>query len=90
MSNYYNSQADRLEPIPEAPYYVTARDNFMSGWGHARKFKNYVVIPCQSSEDVDKALDWLKGRDEMRYVDVKYSKPRNRADVLYSLCKPVY
>ena len=40
-----------LDELPLAPFYVTALDTFMSGWGGTSSKENYVVLPCASEEE---------------------------------------
>lgn len=81
MSRIVDSRRD----IPDAPYYVLANDNFMSGWGPAKGKINTVILPCESYEEVRWVEDYASSRSEMSYVRIAGEKPRLRAGRLYSL-----
>ena len=57
---------------------VTAKDKFMSGWGHAEGGSSYcawAVDPNQASHA--KLLHWVESRREMQYVNVRYDSGKN-------------
>jgi len=56
-------------------YYVTATDNFMSGWGKADEKINKWVIVCETREEAEKIQKKVKTRKEMTYVNIRASKP---------------
>lgn len=51
------------------PFYVTATDSFMSGWGCAKGLINKVVIGCNTYSEVIEVKNALHSRDEMKYVN---------------------
>lgn len=54
------------------PYYVTATDTFMSGWGCAEGKINKVVIGCDTWDEVIAVKRALRERSEMKYIrDIK-------------------
>ena len=61
---------------------VTATDRFMSGWGKAKNGLSKCAWACKY-EHLDKVEAWVKGRSEMKYVNVVHGKwyPRNAAHV---------
>lgn len=66
----------RTEEEKETHYWlVTAIDRFMSGWGHAEGGTSRCAWACKP-EDLDRVLDWVEDRDEMRYVNVYNEKER--------------
>ena len=74
--------------LPHAPYYVTATDTFMSGWGPATRRHNVVVIPCESAEEAALVMANANGRGDMVDVGVEPNPPAllgAGAAVLYSL-----
>lgn len=56
-------------------YYVTATDKFMSGWGLAKGRTNKVVVICENWQEAREVRDALDTRSEMKYVNVRSSKP---------------
>lgn len=62
------------------PFYVTATDSFMSGWGCAEGLINKVVIGCNNWSEVSIVKRALHERNEMKYVNVttnpRYSPSR--------------
>lgn len=64
-----------LDELPLAPFYVTALDTFMSGWGPARDRKNVLVIPCESEEEAAVVAANARGRSEMEQVCIHTDKP---------------
>lgn len=76
------------DELPLAPFYVTALDTFMSGWGPARDKKNRVVIPCASEEEAAVVAANARGRSEMLEVCIHTDKPSLKGaggPVLFSL-----
>ena len=56
-------------------YYVTATDKFMSGWGLAENKTNKVIVVCNSIEEAEEVEVALHRRSEMKYINVRSSKP---------------
>ena len=57
--------------------YVTMTDKFMSGWGMAEGKINKLVIECENSVQAEKIADYAKNeRNEMKYINITYNKPR--------------
>jgi len=48
---------------------VSAIDGFMSGWGHAKNGVSVAVWACKPLDGA-KVEQWVKSRDEMRWVNV--------------------
>ncbi len=75
----------RASEIPEADYYVTATDTFMSGWGGAEGKRNIVVGLARSFKEAEVIADNLRARSEMRRVSISRSRPRANRGVVYSV-----
>ena len=62
---------------------IVAKDKCMSGWGGAAGGASRVAWAVESYASVDKVLDWVKSRKEMKYVNVvnlnDYRAPRGTA-----------
>lgn len=62
---------------------VVAKDKFMSGWGGATGGASRCAWACAPDADLDKLERWVRGRSEMRYVNVvdlsTYRPPRDTA-----------
>ena len=65
--------------IPEAPYYVTCTDKFMSGWGRAEGRINRLILPCKSYEEACIVEDNINGRTDQKDVHVYTTKPQLKA-----------
>jgi hypothetical protein len=63
------------EQILSHPFLVIATDTFMSGWGLAEGGVSYMAWACRE-EDVQRAIEKLKARKEMRRVRVVYGSYR--------------
>lgn len=61
---------------------ITATDKFMSGWGKASGGLSKCAWACKP-ENVDKVLQWVKNRSDMKYVNVTNNNwyPRNAEHV---------
>lgn len=82
MSTQIKSAAD----IPAAPYYVKARDSFMSGWGGAKGKADYIILPCASEAEAYRVLEFVSKRREMKRAAVLTRKPALRkAGARYNL-----
>lgn len=84
MSSIITDRSD----IPDAPLYVLANDNFMSGWGPAEGKTNTVILPCADADEAGRVTAIVADRPEMRRVRTASTKPRLRDGVLYSLLTP--
>jgi hypothetical protein len=71
MAERANAQSD----IPQAPFYVTAVDSFMSGWGEAQGRVNLVCLPCENEAEVKAVLAYVRTRPEMERVKVSHTAP---------------
>jgi len=74
--------------LPHAPYYVTATDDFMSGWGPVAGRTNVVVIPCASAEEAKVVMANAAGRGDMSHIAGHANPPPMPSigdKVLYSL-----
>ena len=69
---------DRSE-IPEAPYYVTCVDFFLSDRGKATNKVNRRILPCRSFEEAEVVCDNAIGRGDMKSVHIHSRKPRLRS-----------
>src|SRR5689334_13408205 len=62
---------------------VVASDKFMSGWGGTRGGTSRCAWACDSLEQAERTEQWVRGRDEMRYVRIvdlrTYRAPRGTA-----------
>lgn len=85
MADPDNSLGFSMGTIPDAPYYVSATDSFMSGWGPTANMRNVVIAPCASYDEAEVVAQNLRDRDEMKRVSISRSKPRPAAKTLYSL-----
>ena len=56
-------------------YWVTMTDKFMSGWGEARGKINKLVITCNTYDEALIVADNAEAREEMKYVNIRYTKP---------------
>ncbi len=82
MSTIINSQSE----IPLTPFYVTATDNFMSGWGPSKGKNNRIIVPCESYEEAEYVERYAKSRSDMKRVLVCAKKPKLNTKInLYSL-----
>ena len=68
--------------IPEAEYYVTAEDSFMSGWGEAEGMTSLVLLPCADREEARIVADNVRSHREMRRVHTHANPP----DLPYTSC----
>ena len=56
--------------------YVTMTDKFMSGWGMAKGKTNKLVIECENRMQAEELADYAENeRDEMKYINIIYTKP---------------
>ena len=56
--------------------YVTMTDKFMSGWGMAEGKINKLVIECKDRLQAEEIADYARStRDEMKYINISYTKP---------------
>jgi hypothetical protein len=65
--------------IPEAPYYVTCTDKFMSGWGRAEGRINRLILPCESHGEARIVEANARGRGDQKNVRTCTTKPRLRS-----------
>jgi hypothetical protein len=56
-------------------FYVTMTDKFMSGWGMAKDKTNKLIIECQTIEQAEQVERAAKSRSEMRYINIRTTKP---------------
>jgi hypothetical protein len=62
-------QDDRTpEQITTHTWLVTATDRFLSGWGGAAGGVSRCAWACDTAENAEKVLAWVRSRREMRYV----------------------
>lgn len=65
-------------------YYVTMTDKFMSGWGMAQGKTNKLIIECDNIDQAAQIERAALKRNEMRYVNIRTTKPKYGANVLES------
>jgi len=70
-----SKQVNHRSEIPKAPYYVIAKDNFMSGWGYAEGKENKLIFPVSSYEEAEIVRDNLENRSEMSKIHIRSTKP---------------
>jgi hypothetical protein len=70
--------------IEKKEVYVTMTDKFMSGWGHAENKTNKLVIGCDNWEEARIVQENAENRSEMRYVNIRTSKPYFRKHIVVS------
>lgn len=68
-------------------HYVTATDRFMSGWGMSEGKDNKLVVECDTYQEAVIVHDNLSDRDEMKYVNIRSSKPYYNKDRYYTSYK---
>lgn len=68
-------------------YYVTATDKFMSGWGLAKGKTNKVVVICENLTEAEEVEEALHRRSEMKYINIRCSKPCYRGGYVISWYK---
>lgn len=51
-------------------YGIVAKDKFMSGWGQAANGASWCAWATDNLQDADKLLDWVRRREEMRFIRV--------------------
>jgi len=73
-----------VSDMPNAKWYVSMTDGFMSGWGHAEGMTNRHVLLCDDIDDAYRIERLACRRDEMKRVTITRNKPRTRGGVLYS------
>ena len=56
-------------------YYVTMTDKFMSGWGPATGKTNKLIVECETYDQAELIERNAKKRSEMRYVNIRSTKP---------------
>lgn len=72
--------------IPEAPYYITCTDRFMSGWGPSKSKSNRCIFPCESAAEAWYVELYAQNRSEMKNIRICVVKPTLRNQVnTYSL-----
>lgn len=71
---------------------IVARDNFMSGWGEAQGGTSRCAWACDPKVNLDRVLDWVKRRGEMRFVNVvdlsTYRPPKGTTHYHIYVCNP--
>jgi len=65
-------------------FYVNMTDKFMSGWGMAKGMTNKLIIECQTIEQAEQIERVARYRDEMKYVNIRTTKPHYGSHVLES------
>lgn len=62
---------DRRDNPESYPWYVTAKDRFMSGWGMASGGASWCAWACTDRAQAERCLDRIRGRGDMRYVGLR-------------------
>ena len=62
--------------------YVTMTDTCLSGWGMTEGKTNKLIIQCDTIEQAEQIERVARYRDEMRYVNIRMTKPHYGANVL--------
>ena len=77
----------KCSEVPKAPFYVRARDTFLSGWGRSEGRPNYVLLPCTSYAEAEIVLANTRARSDMADARIVKHVPRlvTRDDVTVSL-----
>ena len=65
-------------------YYVTMTDKFMSGWGMAAGKTNKMIVECETWQQAEQIERAARARSEMRYVNIRTSRPRYGSQVVES------
>jgi hypothetical protein len=65
-------------------FYVTMTDKFMSGWGYAAGKTNKMIVACDTIAQAEQIERVAQRRPEMRYVNIRTTKPRYGANVVES------
>ena len=63
-------------------FYVTMTDKYLSGWGMSENKTNKLIIECETIEQAEQIERVARYRDEMRYVNIRTTKPNYGANVL--------
>lgn len=85
MAKYFDSETETYKPIPQANYYVLAKDTALSGWGFATGKINVVVVPCDSREDAELVKTYCLQRSDIENPRIVTRPPQQLHDILYSL-----
>mgnify|MGYP003338133550 FL=1 len=65
-------------------FYVTMTDKFMSGWGMSEGKTNKLIIECQNITQAMQIQRSARNRREMRYVNIRTTKPHYGSHILES------
>lgn len=63
-------------------FYVTMTDKYLSGWGVSEGKTNKLIIECDTIEQAEQIERAARNRSEMRYVNIRMTKPHYSAHVL--------
>lgn len=69
----YDSEGIRVPD--DALCYVTATDEFLSGWGYSKGKKNRLIFPCYDELEAQIVYDNLEARDDMKRINISSRKP---------------
>lgn len=70
--------------------YVTMTDKFMSGWGMAKGKINKIVIGCKDRMQAEKLAYCANSYPEMKYINIRYSKPSYNSNKYLTSWKKYY
>ena len=62
--------------IPDAAFYVTCTDTFMSFWGQAEGKRNRLILPCRSLKEAEVVARNARGRSDTSHVRICGTRPR--------------
>jgi hypothetical protein len=65
-------------------FYVTMTDKYLSGWGVSEGKTNKLIIECETIEQAEQIERAARRRSEMRYVNIRTTKPRYGSNVVES------
>ena len=63
-------------------YYVTMTDKYLSGWGVSEGKTNKLIIECETIDQAEKIERSARNRSEMRYINIRMTKPHYGSNVL--------
>lgn len=64
-----------MNKIKDFPYYVTATDKFMSGWGKAKGKIAKLVVCCSNREQFNRVYKNMKKDRTLSFVKQAVNKP---------------
>lgn len=77
--SYDHTRVFSQAQIPDAPYYVTCTDRFMSGWGPAKRKDNRLIFPCEDMSEAMRVVRYAQNRGDQKRIYICGSKPKVRS-----------